>query len=121
MDVREPQIDLLSPPRPQAQHAIHLDQSTPIRPPRPTQNQPEPKGSTLKSLTDADKAILVLKIRETEHYYKGRNDATQHYALRRGPNRFGNPEYKMSFILKYSHFMTVSCLLGFNEKINQYL
>ena len=24
-------------------------------------------------------------------------------------------------ILKYSHFMTVPCLLGFNEKINQYL
>ena len=60
-------------------------------------------------------------VREKEAEAKGRNNATKDYSLRRGENAGLNPEFKANFILKYSHFMTVPCLLGLSENINQYL
>ena len=107
MTAREAEFDLLSPPRPSARLPGPISQSTPIRgrnesvpvrDPRPADDIPEQKGASLASLTDGDKATLVLKVRAEEAEAKGRNKATKYYALRRGENSGANPEFKTSFM-----------------------
>ena len=107
MTAREAEMDLLSPPRPSAQPPEPLSQSTPIRGPnqsvpvrnpRPDNDIPEEKGTSLASLTDGDKATLLLLVRAKEAEARGRNRATKDYALRRGQNVGTNPEFKANFM-----------------------
>ena len=77
--------ELMSPPRPIIPPNL-MDQSTPIRTSNPN-NIPETpdqrRGATLKSLTDGDRALLVLRVKEKFFLHKGIAQACSNFAVRR--------------------------------------
>ena len=85
--------DLMSPPRPVPPNFNRT--STPVRTPRRDQvpGTPEARhGETVRSLTNGDRAKMVLKVKELFYLHKGIGQATENLAIRRAnPNQ---PAYK---------------------------
>ena len=84
------EADLMSPPRQNAGRIRERPpnlQSTPLRNPRQgpvrAPGTPEQRpGTTLKSLTNGQKASIVLKVNEEFYYYRGGNHGTNRLAIR---------------------------------------
>ena len=88
------EAELMSPPR-NAPPGRPMSQSTPTRDRRPVFG-PDRHGSTLGSLTDGDRAKLVLEVRKTEQYHRGRNDGSKKYKAR--ITNYSQEGHKSSFI-----------------------
>ena len=104
------EADIMSPPRQNANPGRPTSQSTPVRTPNPNRTPSRP-GTTLKNLTNGDKATLVLKVRMMFEYYQGSHQGTQTLAIRLNNPNLENYKSKLSSAIQNLVFrvIKVSC------------
>ena len=102
---------LMSPPRSSVPPPL-LGQSTPMRAPNrdPVPGTPR-RGETLKTLTDGDKATLVLKVKEKFYEHRGFTKATENMGVRR--RNPGDPAFQKK--LSSPYYEKISFKTSFSE------